>query len=154
MTHERTGVTHFGAYNYPPDGHIWFKLLFFQCHCFHNFLCSESLSEGTFGLWLGRNGTKKDLVYSIGLCLSYCHSPIFICCLLFQTRERWSVRDMHPSNCSTSEKSNLRIFGELSCGNYTNTVPMVETMIYAVDLQEKIPARELVGSDGTDTKCS
>jgi len=25
----------------------------------------ESLSEGTFGLWLGRNGTKKDLVYTI-----------------------------------------------------------------------------------------
>jgi len=27
----------------------------------------ESLSEGTFGLWLGRNGTKKDLVYTIDM---------------------------------------------------------------------------------------
>jgi len=25
----------------------------------------DSLSEGTFGLWLGKNGTKKELVYSI-----------------------------------------------------------------------------------------
>ena len=43
----------------------------FNCLFIHDvsqsFIFSESLSEGTFGLFLGRNGTKKDLVYTIGL---------------------------------------------------------------------------------------
>ena len=43
----------------------------FKCLFTHDvsqsFIFSDSLSEGTFGLFLGRNGTKKDLVYTIGL---------------------------------------------------------------------------------------
>ena len=44
----------------------------FNCNFIHDvsqsfIFVSDSLSEGTFGLFLGRNGTKKDLVYTIGL---------------------------------------------------------------------------------------